>query len=76
MSCLWEDGIYLGVKSTTGEIIIGNDVGIWKARTVQRKPAEQRWLRSNSKLALGLAWRTSEDDPKVDGEKLEGRVLE
>ena len=76
LSCLWEDGIYLGVKSTTGEIIIGNNEGIWKARTVQRKPVEHRWIPENSKMQLGVPWKTSDDDPKADGEKLEGRVLE
>lgn len=24
LTCLWEDGIYLGVKAGTGEIIVGN----------------------------------------------------
>ena len=43
LSCLWEDGIYLGIKATTGEIIIGTERGAWRTRTVQRKTIEDRW---------------------------------
>ena len=35
ISSTWDDGIYLGVKGGTGEIIIGTIEGVWKTRTVQ-----------------------------------------
>ena len=43
MSCMWEDGVYLGLKATTGEIIVGTKSGVWKTRSVQRRPLEERW---------------------------------
>ena len=35
---MWEDGVYLDVKATTGAIIVGNRGGVWLTRTVRRKP--------------------------------------
>ena len=32
LTCMWENGIYLGMKGTTGEIIVGNKAGIWRTR--------------------------------------------
>ena len=37
LTCMWEDGVYLGVTATTGEIIAGNGGGVWFTRTVRRK---------------------------------------
>ena len=28
-SCVWDDGIFLGVKGTTGEKIVGDKKGVW-----------------------------------------------
>ena len=37
LSCMWEDGIFLGVKGTTGEIIVGDKKGVQRTRTVRMK---------------------------------------
>ena len=34
LTCMWEDGIYLGVKATTAEVIVGNRNGVWLTRVV------------------------------------------
>ena len=47
LTCLWEDGVYLGVRSRSGEIIVADVKGIWKTRSVQRKPFEERWDRKS-----------------------------
>ena len=39
-------------------------------RTVRRKPASERWDTENMKLLSGVPWRVSEDDPNIDGEKI------
>ena len=75
LSCLWEDGIYLGMKGTTGEVIVGDANGIHRTRTIQRKPEEKRWRKSNLGLVTGVPWKKSEDDPDVDGEGMECREL-
>ena len=66
---MWKDGVFLGIKGCTGEIIVANGKGVWKARTVHRKPAKDRWNREGIEMVKGVPWRTSDDDKKADGEE-------
>ena len=59
LSCLWSDGIYLGVKGSTGEFIVGDCVGMWKTRTVRRKIESERWNKDKIKLVGGVPWRVN-----------------
>ena len=43
MTCLWEDGVYVGVRDQSGEIAASNKDGVWKTRTVQKQPQDERW---------------------------------
>ncbi len=76
LTCLWNDGVYLGVKGSTGEIAVGSKEGIFKTRTVQRKPKELRWAAENLSLIVGVPWRMSENDPGADGEAMRGKVID
>ena len=38
LTTLWEDGIYLGVMGKSNEFIVGDQKGVWKTRSVFRKP--------------------------------------
>ena len=67
---LMGDGIFLGVKALSGEFIVGTKDGIWKTRTMHRKPYEERWDEEDLGKITGVPWRTSDDDDEVDGEKL------
>ena len=71
LSLLWEDGIFLGKKGRTGEYIVGDKKGVWKTRTLQRRPLSERWLHTNAALVTGVPWRVAEDDPNRDGEQME-----
>ena len=73
---MWDDGVYLGVRGKSGELIVGNRNGVWKTRTIRRKPSEDRWTQRAAELVVGVPWRTSDDDPKIDGERREVTVLE
>ena len=42
LSCLWEDGLYLGIRGQSGELIVSDKEGVWRTRTVQWKPIEDR----------------------------------
>ena len=75
LTCMWEDGIYLGVKATTAEVIMGHRNGVWLTRTVRRKPAKERWDRSNLETVVAVPWRKNENDPKMDGERLKSEVI-
>lgn len=73
LSLMWSDGVFLGVKGSTGELIVGDQRGVWKTRTVRRKPESERWKKENMEMVSGVPWRVREDDPEVDGENGDGR---
>ena len=70
LSCMWEDGIYLGVKGTTGEMIVGDKKGVWRTRTVRRKTLEERWDPKTLELVGAVPWKTDNGD----GEDLKTEV--
>ena len=76
LTSLWEDGVFLGVKGSSGEFIIGDKLGVWKSRTMMRRPVEERWNAENLELVGGVPWRTSEEDKNADGEALRMEVPE
>lgn len=54
LTCMWEDGIFLGVKGATGELIVGTREGVWRTRTIRRKVFEERWRRENLEMIGGV----------------------
>jgi hypothetical protein len=68
LAVLWDVGVYLGVKGSTGEIIIGNSDGVWRTRTVRRRPEELRWKAEEIEKIKGLPWNHG-------GEKKDGEVV-
>ena len=68
LAVLWDVGVYLGVKGSTGEIIIGNGDGVWRTRTVRRRPEELRWRAEEIEKIKGLPW-------DHEGEKKEDKVV-
>ena len=51
---VWEDGLYLGIRAVSGEVIVGTKDGVWKTRTFQRKPKEYRWGPENAEMVGGV----------------------
>ena len=72
LACMWEDGIFLGVKGTTGEMIVGDKKGVWRTRTVRTKTVEERWNPKTLELIGGVPWRV--DGGEGDGEDLKTEV--
>ena len=58
------------MKGSTGEVIVGDRNGVWKTRTIKRKPEEERWKMENLEMVGGVPWRVSETDENVDGERM------
>jgi len=69
----WKDGVYLGVRAASGEVIVGTEEGVFRTRTVKRKPKEERWLQENVGRVVGVPWKTSKDD-EGDGPAREGVI--
>ena len=57
LPCMWEYGVFLGAKGSTGEIIVGDERGALVTRSVRRKPEEERGCRENVKRIVGTPWR-------------------
>ncbi len=50
------------MKGKSCEIVVADENGVWKTRTVQRKPADERWDPKNIDWNKGLPWKTEEED--------------
>ena len=61
----WLDGVWIGVDIETDEVMVGTANGVFKARSIRRKPEEDRWDKSQIKGMTGLPWKpynhTSDD---------------
>ena len=73
LTCMWEDGIFLGVKGSTGEMIVGDEKGVWRTRSIRRKPAGERWSRENMGRIGGVPWKMTKES-EGDGEELKNEV--
>ena len=72
---MWEDGLCLGIKATTVELVVVNQNGLWLTRTVPKKTARERWERRNLEMIVAAPWRKNEDDAMMDGERLKREVM-
>jgi hypothetical protein len=53
----WEEGVFIGVREESGEIIIGTEKGVIKARAFRRKGSEkERWSQEHVKSIGGVPW--------------------
>ena len=53
----WEDGVYLGVRGESGELIIGTSSGVIKAKTFRRYGRdEDRWNLTRFGEFKGVPW--------------------
>ena len=57
LESLWEEGIFLGYRSQSGEYMIGTTEGTFRTRTIKRMVVEKRWNRDNVHCAVGTTWR-------------------
>ena len=53
----FQDGIWLGVQLGTEEHVIGTPTGIFKARSIRRKPADSRWDKEQIASIMGTPWK-------------------
>ena len=61
----FQDGIWLGIRLGSEEYLIGTPSGVFKARSIRRKPLESRWDHSQVSAIMGTPWKPynfTEDD--------------
>ena len=66
LDSLWSDGVFLGYRSISGEIVVGTKNGVFKTRTVQRKAYEHRWGKENLDMVGGVPWKTTPDEDEEE----------
>ena len=67
LDSLWSDGVFLGYRSISGEIVVGTESGVFKTRTVQRKAYEHRWNKENMDMVGGVPWKVSPSEDSEEG---------
>ena len=70
LSSTWSKGIFLGIRGLTGELRVGTAEGIYRTRTTQRVPYQERWSAEAASLVGGVPWLLSGQDEEADGEAL------
>ena len=61
----WKDGVFSGLKLTSGEKLVGTPDGVLKVRTVRRKLESERWDATHIEGLTSFPWKPyiqSEDD--------------
>ena len=56
MDVAWHQGVFLGQRAVSGELLVGTKEGVFRPRTVARLPVEKRW-RDNLAFITGLPWK-------------------
>ena len=56
MDVRWDDGIFLGIREESNELIVGTDKGVIKVATYRRRPEEDRWKIEELEAVRGLPW--------------------
>ena len=71
LDVMWEDGIFLGYRPTSGEMIIGTSAGVMRTRTVRRRPEEERWGPANLELVVGVPWQpNAKEEDREEGDAM------
>ena len=61
----WMDGVFLGIRLSSGEKLIGNEEGIFKVRSIRRKLESERWDLKQLDQISSFPWKPyhgTEDD--------------
>ena len=53
----WLHGLWLGLRPESDEVLVGTTEGVFKARSIKRKPYETRWSHEQITSMRGTPWR-------------------
>ena len=62
LESLWDEGVFLGYRSQSGEYMVGTKDGAFKTRTIKREPEERRWSAESIAMVVGTPWRPMPED--------------
>ena len=55
----WSDGIFLGIRRTTSEKLVGTEQRIFVVQSIRRKPDGEQWCRAQVMALKGTPWTTN-----------------
>ena len=58
------------MRVLSGEFVVLDKNGVWKTRTIQRRPVGERWPADNAEEIQFAPWKVSAEDERADGETL------
>jgi hypothetical protein len=67
LDSLWSEGVFIGIRGPTGEATIATASGIAKARSIRRRPLDERWQSCNADLITFLPWKSDITDEDFEG---------
>ncbi len=53
----WEDAIFLGMKDSSNEYLVGTEEGVFRAAQVKRVPESERFEQARLKSMVGTPWQ-------------------
>ena len=65
------EGVWLGIRPQSSEVIIGTNKGVFKTRTFRRLPENERWCAESITSITGTPWKPTEFD---DSDKLKIKI--
>ena len=68
----WDFGIFVGIRSRSGEFVISTPEGLNKARSIRRVALQDRWSADAVKWVRYVPWNKYKDDDQADGDLPEG----
>ena len=71
MAGRWSEGIWLGIREESGDVMIGTKDGIMKARTIRKASHGQIWNRTRLDEVTATPWHVGKDDQRDEDINIE-----
>ena len=62
LDSLWQNAIFIGYKTQSGEYVVANDAGVYKTRTMKRMPEAERWAKDALENLKWTPWKLKDSD--------------
>jgi hypothetical protein len=72
----WENGLFVGIKRFSNEVLVSTRDGIEEVRSIKRVPIERRLGEDNINMVKWAPWRRYKDAVEADGDLPEGVPVE
>ena len=70
----WRTGIFVGLRERSEELLMMTENGVFRARSIKRKPEQERWDKEFLEKAVGTPWEPIPGRRKGEQTDLPGHV--